>query len=114
MKKYLLIIIFILCLTFNAFKAYNAESCNNEIILNDVNSKNLLKYIEENNLIEQIDLVCSSDICMKINSSTINRDIKSFINKNLNYLKNKVDDNTYLNLELKGFKIDKIITNQCP
>lgn len=112
MKKYILLIIFILALTFNTLKAYNAESCSNELILNDLNSQNLLTYIKENNL-KNIDYICSDNICMKIEPTQIERSIKKFITKNLEYLKTKVDETTYTNLTLKGFKITKIILNDC-
>ncbi len=113
MKKYLLFLTFLLCVLFNTFQAYNAEECQNEIVLETVNSKNLLTYLEENNLNQKIARVCSSDICMPLNPANLKRDILTFTNKNLAYLKNKVSDETYQTLELKGFKIEKIILNEC-
>ncbi len=108
MKKYLLIIIFLVCLSLNTFKAYSALEWN-ILYLDNVNSKNLINYIKDNHLEEKIKQVCTTNICMNINAPNLERDIKSFINKNINYLENKVDENTLLNIKLKGFKIEKII-----
>ena len=113
MKSYFFIIIFLLCLSLNTFKAYNAEECQNNIYLNNVNSKNLIDYLIQNNLREKVNKVCSVDICMTINPNNLERDIKSFITRNINFLKNRVDENTFINLQLKGFKIEKITINEC-
>jgi hypothetical protein len=112
MKKYLFILIFLLCLSINSYNALNINKCTNEIKLDNVNSKNVIEYITENNLDENITKICSTDICMNINPINLQRDIKSFIEKNISYLKNK-DEEISLNAELKGFKIDKIIINSC-
>ena len=50
---------------------------------------------------------------MTINPNNLERDIKSFITRNINFLKNRVDENTFINLQLKGFKIEKITINEC-
>ena len=78
----------------------------------DLNSKNLLVYIKENDLIGKIEKICSEEVCGKISIVTLEQDIKDFIKQHLNQLKRK--DNDYaLDAELKGFKIDKIIVNSC-
>lgn len=112
MKKFILIGIFLVCLSLNTYNAFNINNCTNEMKINDLNSKNLLNYITENNLKDKILKVCSMDICTSLNASNLETDIKDFINRNLNYLKGK-DNDLALEAELKGFKIDKIIINSC-
>jgi len=112
MKKYLLIFIFLICLSINTYNAYNKNKCNNEIKIKNLNSKKLLEYIENNSLVDNISKVCSADICVTINPSNIERNIKSFIEKNINYLKSK-SEQAAINAELKGFKIDKIFKYSC-
>lgn len=112
MKKIIFIFIFLLCLTINTYNAFNKNECSNEIKLNDLNSKNLLNYINENNLRDNIERICSTNICLSINPSNIERDIKSFIEKNLEFLRSK-NEETAIETELKGFRIEKIITYSC-
>lgn len=111
MKK-LMITIFLLCLTINTYQAFNINNCTKDIKLNELNSKNLLNYIKENNLLDKITKVCSNNICSEIDFANLEQDLKEFINKNLNYLKSK--DNDYgIEAELKGFRIDRITINDC-
>lgn len=112
MKKYLILIIFLICLSINTYNAYNKNNCLNIVKPTNLNSKNLINYINENNLLDNLDRVCSQDICISINPSNLERDIKSFIEKNLNYLQNK-NPEAAIEAELKGFRIDKIITYDC-
>ena len=112
MKKYIILFIFLICLSINTYNAFNKNECTNELNLNNLNSKNLLNYINENNLLDKIERICSTDICVNINPSNIERDIKSFIEKNINYLKSK-NEEVALEAELKGFRIEKIIIYSC-
>jgi hypothetical protein len=112
MKKYLIILIFLICLSINTYNAFNINECTNELKLSNLNSKNALEYIKENDLTDKIIKICSSNICMKINSATLERDINNFNAENINYLKNK-DEEAAINAGLKGFKIEKIIINSC-
>ena len=112
MKKYLILFIFLICLSINTYNAFNKNNCTNEIKTSNLNSKNLLTYINENNLKDKIDRVCSSNICVSINPSNVERDIKSFIEKNISYIKNK-NEEAALEAELKGFRIEKIIIYSC-
>lgn len=111
MKK-LITTFFLICLATNTIHAFNINNCTQEMKLADLNSKNLLKYIEENNLTEKIMQVCSDDICNEINLSRLEQDIKSFIKQNIKYLKSK-DNESSIEAELKGFRIDKIVINGC-
>lgn len=112
MKKYLILFIFLICLSINTYNAFNKNNCINEIKIETLNSKNVLEYIQQNNLVDKIYKICSTDICVTINPSNIERDIKSFTEKNINYLRSK-NEVAALNAELKGFKIDKIIVESC-
>lgn len=96
----------------NTYQAFNIRDCIKDIHIGDLNSKDLLTYIKENELMNKITQVCSNDMCSKISFSSLEQDIKKFINHNLNYLKNK-DEDYSLEAELKGFRIDKILINSC-
>lgn len=112
MKKFTALIIFLICLSVNTYNAYNKNNCTNTLKPSNLNSKNLINYLKENNILDNLDRVCSKDICISINVSNLERDIKSFIEKNLNYIQNK-NPEAALEAELKGFRIDKIITYDC-
>jgi len=92
--------------------AFNIEDCLEYRNTPDLNSKNLLSYIKENNLMDKITEICSEDICTKLNFPTLEQSIKYFINRNVDILYNK-DKEAALEAELKGFKIDKISINTC-
>ncbi len=111
MKK-IMITIFLICFAINTYQAFNINNCIEDIKVKDLNSKDLLHYIKENNLSDKLMQVCSSDICSNINLANLERDIKDFISRNLNYLKNK-DKEHSLEAELKGFRIEKLLINSC-
>lgn len=111
MKK-IITTLLLLCVAIHTIDAFNIQNCMKEIMPNNLNSKNLLDFIQENNLHDKVMQICSSDICSNINIANLERDIKDFINRNLNYLKNK-DGEQSLEAELKGFRIDKIFINSC-
>lgn len=111
MKK-LISTLFLVCLAVNTYQAFNLNNCIKDIKIEDLNSKNLLTYIKENDLVDKITQICSNDLCSNINISTLEQDIKDFINRNLNYLKSKGEDYS-LEADLKGFRIDKILINDC-
>ncbi len=112
MKKIVLISIFLFCLSINTYQAINKNNCMSEIIPNDLNSKNLLTYIQENNLKDHIYRVCSKDICASLNASNLERSINNFIKENLAYLEHKNEEQA-LEASLKGFRIEKFIVYSC-
>lgn len=112
MKKYAIMILFLICLSINTYQAISKNNCTNEIKPTSLNSKNLLNYIEENNLIESIHQVCSSEICVTINPSNMKRDIQKFMEKHINYIKSKSEE-AAIDAQLKGFKIDSIRFYSC-
>ena len=112
MKKYCILILFLICLSINTYQAINKNNCSNEIKLENVNSKHIISYIQENQLEERINKICSSHICVNINPSNLEQDIKKFIEKNINYLKTQ-NEEVAIEAELKGFKIEKIIFYSC-
>ncbi len=111
MKKIVTTILFI-CLAINSYNAFNMENCKKEIQFNNLNSKNILSYLKENELTNKIIKICSNDLCSDVSIGSIEQDIKEFIKRNLDYL-NAKDKDTSLEAELKGFRIDKILINSC-
>ncbi len=111
MKK-VIIAIFLFCLALNTYNAFNRNNCIDELKVNDLNSKNLLMYIKENNLEDKIVKVCSANICTTLNGPNLENNIKNFINKNLSYLSGK-DEGIALEAELKGFRVERILFNSC-
>ena len=98
MKKLFISFLLVTCFSLNVFNAYSKTNCSEEIVLENVNSKDLLNYIYDNHLIDKILRVCSKDLC--------------FVNKNIRYLLS-FDEEQGLNAQLKGFKVEKIIINSC-
>lgn len=111
MKK-LILSLGLLGITINTIQALNINNCTKNIQLTDLNSKDLLNYIKENNLTDKITEVCSNNLCSDINVSFLEEDIKNFINQNIKYLKQKNIESS-LEAELKGFRIDKLVINDC-
>ena len=105
MKKLIFTIIVLSCLIINFCQTYAGEC---DIIKPiDLNSKNIIKYLEDQQLTDRINKICSSNICKTINPSDLKRELKNFIDDNIKYLKNKSEDIS-LEAELKGFKIESI------
>ena len=92
----------------NSYQALNKNDSLNEIYPPNLNSKNILEYLKEENLENKINKICSKDICKIINNNYLKSEIKSFIEENISYLKNKNEERS-IDAELKGFKINKII-----
>ncbi len=111
MKKIIITLLFLFVAIQN-YQAFNFNQCMKEIPIKDLNSKNLLTYIKENNLMDKITQVCSDNICSSINTATLEKDIKEFIKRNLNYL-NLKDPEQKVEAELKGFRINKMKINAC-
>ncbi len=112
MKKVFLAFIVIICLSINSYNAYSKSNCLKEIIPSGLNSKNILSYLEENNLVGLVSKICSKDICYTLNTSDLKGDINIFVNKNINYLKEK-NNEAAIEAELKGFGIEKLIIYVC-
>lgn len=111
MKK-LLITLFFICLAINTYQAFSEKDCFKDIRIENLNSKDLLSYLEENRLVNKVNKVCSNDICTSIHFSNLEQDIASFIKKNVEYLKTKGEEIS-INADLKGFKIDRIFITEC-
>ncbi len=112
MKKLFVVAILLISFGIKELQAYNINDCLEETVVNHLNSKNLLTFIKENDLIGKIQKVCSEEVCSNLNMVTLEQDIKNFIKQHLNYLRVKDNENA-LEAELKGFKIEKIIFNSC-
>ncbi len=112
MKKLIIAGIFIILLSINTYNALNIKKCENVIRPTALNSKNLLEYLENNNLNGKITKICSTYTCKNLSGASLERDVKEFINSYYNFLKQKNED-AYNEATLKGFRIDKIVVNNC-
>ena len=109
MKKVLLIIsMFLIPMSFDA---NNSRDCNRDVYLENINSNNVLDYLEVNNM--SINEICAKDYCENINGSLLYKSLNKFTNNYLDYLKKDIDNDTYLSIYLKGFKIYSIKSNYC-
>ena len=104
--------LFLLCLAINTYKAFEIKNCTKNLTLDNLNSKDLLTYIKENDLLGKVSQVCSQDLCKSISLNSIEHDIQEFIKQNVNYIKSK-NEELGLSADLKGFRIEKIILNDC-
>lgn len=112
MKKIFILFLFLICLTVNTYNAISVNKCMKELHPKNLNSKNIYDYFKENNLNLKVDKICSENLCSDLNTSNIENDIKNFVEKNINYLQNKNEEQA-LEAELKGFKIKKIFIYSC-
>ena len=96
----------------NTYKAFDYSNCLKEIRVSGLNSKNLVDYIKNNNLLDKVVRVCSADICYGVNGASIEENVDVFIRKNIDYLEKK-DSEFAIEVNLKGFRIEKIIVKEC-
>ena len=61
MKK-IVATLFLLCLAINTYKAFEIKNCTKNLTLDNLNSKDLLTYIKENDLLGKVSQVCSQDL----------------------------------------------------
>mgnify|MGYP006069852889 FL=1 len=73
----------------------------------NLNSNELLNYIEENNL-KNIKKICTDDYCDYLRSTNIKRAVEIFKTNYEEYLREKVGEEKAREIMLKGFKITKI------
>ena len=69
-----------------------------------INSNDLVKYIENNNLYN-INYLCTNDYCDYLRSVNIIRAIDIFKERYLDYLKGKMSEEEALDVIIKGFMI---------
>ncbi len=108
----MVVTLFFLCLAINSYKAFEIKNCSKNLTLENLNSKDLLTYIKENDLLGKVSQVCSPDLCKSLSINTIEHDIQEFIKQNINYIKSK-NEELGISADLKGFRIEKIILNDC-
>ncbi len=74
----------------------------------NINSKDLISYLKKEKLLDKVKYVCTDNYCSRdllVNKEIeINNFIKSYINK---VKKESLEDG--VNIELKGFRINKIV-----
>ncbi len=111
MKK-IIILALVFCFITHTYQAMETENCTKELTIENLNSKNLLAYIKEKDLLGKVSQICSQDFCKTISWNNVEHDVKEFIKQNVNYIKSKSEE-LGISADLKGFRIEKIITRDC-
>ncbi len=112
MKKYIFIILFLTCLFFNTMDAVSKNKCTNVIYPNNLNSQNLYTFLQTENLLDSVHKICSMNVCVIVQSSTIKQNITELTKKHTEYLKRK-NEEAAIEANVKGFKIEKIELYSC-
>ncbi len=112
MKKYLYlfgIIVLSFIITFSN-KTYAYEPCYyQKIKLNNLNTNNFTKYINEQNPKTKYLKICSYENCYEVRNENITTALNNFVK----IQKKKNSEEYNLEIEIKGFPITEIIVNQC-
>ena len=109
MKKLLLIGVAILGMAMTPI-AEAEDDCSNNIDV-EVNSNSLLSYIDDYQL--NVFEICAKDYCERIIDVDLKKSVDKFQEHYYDMLKHKVDDDTYIELYFKGFKITSLGINSC-
>lgn len=109
MKKYIMIIIFIMLFMLINFKeSYSFYDCFNVIYPKEVSSFNLKEFLMKNNYYD-IAEICYNEICYFVNTSNIDDIVYNY---ELIY-KNSVNTDDNLIYRVKGYPVNKIKLNYC-
>jgi len=100
MKKYFFILFIFLIMIISV----NASSKN----IKSLNSKDLLKYLEKQNINGKIVKVCNKDYCDYLKYKNLDKAVDVYIKNYENYIKEKIDEDTSIMISLKGFLITEI------
>ena len=76
----------------------------------ELNSKDLIKYLKANNQLEKVKYICNMTYCSKEMIGNREIEIDNFINEYISQIKKKSLEEG-IKVELKGFKITKIVLN---
>lgn len=104
MKKYC----FILFIFLGMILTVSANSVDNNKDINNLNSKNLLKYLKGQNLNGKNIKVCNQDYCDYLKYDNLEKAVDVYIEDYLDYIKEKIDADTSIIVSLKGFLITEI------
>lgn len=103
--KYAVSIIVIL-LTIFLITNVSAKNINQK----EINSLKLISYLKENKKLEKVKYICTNEYCSKEMYGNKEKEINLFIKNYINIIKEKsLEDG--IKVELKGFKITKIVFN---
>lgn len=103
--KYVVSIIVIL-LTIFFITNVNAKNVNEK----EINSLELISYLKKNKKLEKVKYICTDEFCSKEMYGNKEKEINLFINNYITTIKEKSLEEG-IKVELKGFKITKIVFN---
>lgn len=103
--KYAISIIIILL---TIFFIINVKAKN--IYEKEINSLEIISYLKENKNLDKVKYICTNEFCSKEMYGNKEKEIKLFISSYINMIKEKSLDEG-IKVELKGFKITKIVFN---
>lgn len=98
--------ILIILLTILSLTKVKAQSINNI----DINSLEIIDYLKENNQLHKVKYICTNNYCSKEMYGNRKIEIDNFINDYISKIKKKSLEEG-IKVELKGFKITKIVLN---
>ena len=103
--KYISVILVILLTVFLMVNV-KASNVNNY----EINSLDVVEYLKMNNKLHKLKYICTYDYCSKEMYGNREKEINIFINNYISKIKKKSLEEG-IKIELKGFKITKIVLN---
>ena len=76
----------------------------------EINSLEIIEYLKNNNEIDKVKYICTNNYCSKEMYGNREKEIRKFINNYILQVKKKSLEEG-IKVELKGFKITKIVFN---
>lgn len=111
MKKYILLILLLVCFLFiekNISYAY--QSCDYySINLKEINTTNFYEYYNNNYSNSKLLKICSNKYCYNVNSGNLKTTVQDFYNYNNSKASSEEQEIAYV----KGYPISTIIINKC-
>lgn len=104
MKKYIFIIMVFLIMVVSV----SAKNIDNELDINNLNSKNLLQYLEKKKVKNRTIRVCNTDYCDYLKYKDLRKSVNKYIDDYIIYVEEKTDVDTSVRVSLKGFLITEI------
>lgn len=109
MKKYLLLLLFLILFSLSIGKSYSYVDCNNYVIYpREVSTLNLKDYLYNIDY-KELYYLCSYDYCYNIRSGNLDETIDDFVS----LLNNNSSYENRLITNVKGYSITKIGLNNC-
>lgn len=76
----------------------------------EINSLEIIEYLKNNHEIDKVKYICTNNYCSKEMYGNREKEIRKFINNYISIVKKKSLEEG-IKVELKGFKITKIVLN---